>query len=134
MNVPLILAGSLAVLGAGVHGAGGEILVVRNLSPASLPGSRFGGPKATMAMIRASWHIATVGFLTAGVALLLAGTVLDRGVERAVAIVGSSAATGFAAVVVGVGLASNRATGALWRHPGPALLSVTAVLAWIGAL
>ena len=51
MNVPLILAGSLAVLGASVHGAGGEILVVRNLSPASLPGSRFGGPKATMAMI-----------------------------------------------------------------------------------
>jgi hypothetical protein len=134
MNVPLIAAGCLALLGTGVHGAGGELLVVRNLSSADLPGTRFGGPKATMAMIRASWHITTVAFLTVAIALLLAGSVLDGDVKRAVAVLAASAATGFAAVVVAVGIASNRSTGALWRHPGPVVLSLTAALAWIGAL
>ena len=43
MNVPLIAAGSLAILGAAVHGVGGEVLVVRKLAPAMLPPSRFGG-------------------------------------------------------------------------------------------
>jgi hypothetical protein len=33
MNVPLILAGSLAILGAAIHGVGGEVLVLRKLSP-----------------------------------------------------------------------------------------------------
>ena len=134
MNVALVAAGSLATLGAAVHGAGGELLVVRNLSPSTLPSSRFGGPQATMAMIRATWHITTVAFVTVGGALLLAGTVLDGDVKHAVAVVAACAATGFAAVVVGVGAASHRSTRALVRHPGPAILSLTAVLAWVGAL
>jgi hypothetical protein len=37
VNVPLIVSGSLAILGAALHGAGGEILVVRQLSPGMLP-------------------------------------------------------------------------------------------------
>jgi hypothetical protein len=42
VNVPLIVAGPLAILGAASHGVGGEVLVVRRLSPGMLPSSRFG--------------------------------------------------------------------------------------------
>ena len=51
MNVPLIVAGSLAILSAAIYGAGGEVLVVRQLSPGMLPSSRFGGPRTIKLMI-----------------------------------------------------------------------------------
>ena len=51
VNVPLIVAGSLAILGAAIHGVGGEVLVLRQLSPGMLPSSRFGGPRTTKLMI-----------------------------------------------------------------------------------
>ena len=130
MNVPLIAAGSLAILGAAVHGVGGEVLVVRNLSTAMLPSSRFGGPRATKTMIHAAWHMTTVGFLTVGSALLLAGSVLNGDTARAIALLAAGASTGFAAVAVGLG-ASPRS---LLRHPAPAMLTATAALAWWGAL
>jgi hypothetical protein len=130
MNVPLIAAGSLAILGAAVHGVGGEVLVVRKLATAMLPSSRFGGPRATMTMIHATWHMTTVGFLTVGSALLLAGSVLDGDTARAIALLAAGASTGFAAVAVGLG-ASPRS---LLRHPAPAMLTATAALAWWGAL
>src|SRR5918992_4670973 len=57
VNVPLIVAGSLAILGAAIHGVGGEVLVVRKLSPGTLPSSRFGGPRATKMMIHVTWHM-----------------------------------------------------------------------------
>jgi hypothetical protein len=130
MNVPLITAGFLAILGAALHGVGGEVLVVRKLSTAMLPSSRFGGPRATKTMIHAAWHMTTVGFLTVGSALLLAGSVLDGDTARATALLAAGASTGFAAVAVGLG-ASPRS---LLRHPAPAMLIATAALAWWGAL
>jgi hypothetical protein len=96
VNAPLIAAGALALVGAAVHGAGGEILVVRKLSPEALPSSRFGGPRMTKTMIHASWHMTTVGFLTVGCALLLSGSVLDGDAARGISIVAAAAATGFA--------------------------------------
>ena len=135
MSVPLIAAGSLALLGAAIHGVGGEVWVVRKLSRDTLPPTRFGGPRMTKAMIHASWHMVTVGFLTVGGALLLAGSALDGDVARAVALVAATAATGFAAIVVGIGGAYNRLSPrALLSHPGPIVLTATAVLAWWGAL
>ena len=133
-DVPLIVAGSLAVLGAAIHGVAGELLVVRKLSPASLPASRFGGPRTTMSMIHATWHLTTVGFLTVGAALLLSGTVLDGDEARAVALVAAAAATGFAAVTLGLGAAYARSPRSLLLHPGPALLTAAAALAWLGAV
>ncbi len=50
MNIPLIVAGSLAILGTAIHGVGGEV-VVRKLSPGMLPSSPFGGRKTTKSMI-----------------------------------------------------------------------------------
>jgi hypothetical protein len=134
VNAALIVAGCLAVLGAAVHGVGGELLVVRRLTPEALPSSRFGGPRMTMAMIHAAWHLTTVAFLAVGVALLLSGSVLHGDAARGAAVVAASTATGFAAVVVGLGAAHMRSPRLVLRHPGPAILTVTAALAWLGAL
>ncbi len=128
MNVPLIVAGSLAILGAAVHGVGGEVLVVRKLSLDMLPSSRFGGPQATM--IHVTWHMTTIAFLTIGAALLLSGSVLHSDAARALGLVGASASTGFAALAVGMADSPR----SLFRHPGPAVLTATAALAWWGAL
>jgi hypothetical protein len=134
MNVPLIIAGSLALLGAAVHGGAGEILVVRKLQPGSLPSTQFGSPRMTMAMLHASWHLTTIAFLTSGIALLLSGTVLDGDTARGIALVAAGACTGYAVVVVGLGTANMRSPAMLFRHPGPPLLTATAALAWWGAL
>jgi len=133
-NVPLIVAGSLAMVGGAVHGVGGEVLVVRKLSPGMLPPSSFGGPRMTMAMIHVTWHMTTVAFLTVGFALLLAGSVLDGDSARGIALVCAAACTGFAALAVGMGAATTRSPRLLFRHPAPILLTATAALAWWGAL
>jgi hypothetical protein len=133
-SAPLILAGSFALLGAALHGGLGEVFVVRQLSPETLPPSRFGGPRMTRTMIHASWHLTTVAFVTVGVALVLAGSVLHGDAARGVALVGAAASTGFAAVVLGLGAAEGQFPRALYRHPGPAVLTLTTALAWWGAL
>ena len=132
-TVPLILAGSLGVIAAAIHGAGGEVLVVRKLSPGTLPPSQFGGPGMTKTMIHVTWHITTVAFLTLGCALLLSGSVLDGDTARAVGLVAASAFTGFAAVAVGLG-AYTQSPRTFLRHPGPLALAATAALAWWGVL
>jgi hypothetical protein len=134
MNVPMIVAGSLAILGAAIHGGAGEVLVVRKLAPAMLPPSPFGGPRMTKAMIHTTWHMTTVAFLTVGSALLLAGSVLDGDAARGLGLLAAGASTGFAALAVGLGAAYTQSPRSLWRHPAPALLIATAALAWWGAL
>jgi hypothetical protein len=133
VNVPLIVAGSLAVLGAAIHGAAGELLVVTKLSPGMLPSSRFGGPRMTKTMIRVAWHMATIGLLTVGSALLLSGSALHGDTARALALVAAGASTGFAALALGLG-GATQSPRSLLHHPGPALLTATAALAWWGAL
>lgn len=130
MNVPLIVAGSLAILAAAVHGVGGEILVVRRLTPHMLPPSRFGGPATTKIMIRGSWHMTTIAFLTVGSALLLSGTVLHGDSARGISLLAASASTCFAALAV----ALMKSPRSLFRHPAPVGLTAVAVLAWWGAL
>ncbi len=134
MNVALIVAGSLAILGAAIHGVAGEILVVRKLSPGTLPPSRFGGPGTTETMIHATWHMTTIAFLTVGSALLLARSVLNDDAARAIGLVAAVAFTGFAALAAGLGVANSRSPRSLFRHPGPAVLTATAALSWWGAL
>src|SRR5437660_11462890 len=101
MNFPLLVAGSLGLLGAGIHGVAGESLVVRRLSPGGLPSSPFGGPGMTKTMIRAAWHMTTVAFLTVGSALVLSGSVLHGDTARAIGLVAAGESTGFAALAVG---------------------------------
>ena len=132
MNVPLLIAGSLALLGAAIHGGAGEALVVRRLSPAVLPSSPFGGPGMTKAMIRASWHMTTVAFVTVGCALVLSASFLHGDTARAIGLVAAAESTGFAALAVGGAFAQGPR--ALFRHPAPVLLTTITVLAWWGAL
>jgi hypothetical protein len=135
VSVPLIVAGSLAILGAAVHGAGGEVLVVRKLSPGVLPSTRFGGPRMTLAMIHVTWHMTTIAFFTVGSALLLSGSVLEGDTARGIALVAAGASTGFAALAVALGAAYMRSPRSLFfRHPAPAVLTATAALAWWGAV
>jgi hypothetical protein len=134
VNGPLIAAGCLGIAGAAVHGVGGEVLVVRKLSPGNLAASAFGGPRMTMAMIHVTWHMTTIAFLSVGIALLVSGSILDGDAAEAVALAGAGAATGFAALALGLGGAYMRSPRSLFRHPGPVVLTVTAVLAWWGAL
>jgi hypothetical protein len=134
MDALLIVAGCLALFAAAVHGAGGEVLVVRKLSAEMLPSTRFGGERMTRNMIHVTWHMTTIGFLTVAASLLAAGTVLDGDEARGVALVGAAAATGFAALAVGMSMAEAKSLRALLSHPAPVLLSSIAVLAWLGAL
>jgi hypothetical protein len=134
VNVPLIVAGSLAVLGAAIHGVGGEVLVVRQLSPGMLPSTPFGGPRMTKTMIHVTWHMTTIAFLTVGSAFLLSGAVLNGDAARALGLVAAAASTCFAALALGMGGAYRQFPRALLRHPGPVVLTVTAALAWWGAL
>jgi hypothetical protein len=129
-----MVAGALAMIGSAVHGAGGEVLVLRKLSPDVLPGSSFGGPRMTRAMIHVTWHLTTIAFLTVGVALLLSGSILDGDAARGVSLVAAGTSTGFAAVVMVLGAAETRSPQSLFRHPGPLVLTATAALAWWGAL
>jgi hypothetical protein len=105
VDVPLIVAGSLALLGAAIHGVSGEVLVVRKLSPGTLPPSRFGGPRTTKNMIHVTWHMTTIGFLAVGSALLLSGSVLHGDTARGIGLVAAGESTGFAALAVGLGAA-----------------------------
>jgi hypothetical protein len=132
VNVPLIVAGAVALLGAAIHGGAGEVFVVRRLSPATLPATRFGGPRTTRTMIHVTWHMTTVAFLTVGSALLLSGSILDGDTARGVGLVAAGAATGLAVVTVGMGAAYARSPRSLLRHPAGALLIATAALAWWG--
>jgi hypothetical protein len=138
MNVPLIVAGLLALVATAIHGVAGELLVIRRLAPESLPSTRFGGGSMTKAMIHVTWHIATVAFLTVACALILSGTVLDGDAAQALSLTAAAAATGFAALALGVGAATQggarQAVASLGRHPGPVALAAMAAFAWWGAL
>jgi hypothetical protein len=134
VNLPLIVAGSLAILGAAIHGVAGELLVVKRLSPRALPSTPFGRPRATKSMLHVTWHMTTVAYLTVGIALLLSGSVLDGESARAIGLLAAGASTGLSAVAVGLGTAHTRSPRSLLRHPGPGALTATAALAWWGAL
>jgi hypothetical protein len=119
VNVPLVIAGALALLATAIHGLGGEVLVVRRLSPEILPSSPFGGPGMTKLMIRATWHITTFAFLTVGAAFLLTGSVLEGDLARGVGLVAAAASTGFAAVAVGGGSCSPLERSSATSAPPP---------------
>lgn len=134
MIAPLVIAGALVLLGAGVHGVGGEVLVLRNLSAERLAGSRFGGPRMTRAMIHVTWHLTTAAFLCVGLALVLCGTVLSGDPAQAVGLAAAATSSAFAAVMIGVGVADTGTLRSFVSHPAPLVFTVAAGLAWWGAL
>lgn len=131
MNAPLLVAGVLALVGAAVHGLGGELLVVRRLSSRNLPPSPFGGPSMTKTMIGVTWHMTTIAFASVGILEIYAAVVAD-GASRGVELLAAATLTAFAALAIGAGFRPGPT--ALLRHPGPVVLATTAGLAWWGAL
>jgi hypothetical protein len=132
MNVPLFLAGLLAFVAAGVHGVGGDVLVLRQLWQEPLPRTRFGGAAMTRSMVHVTWHITTFAFLAVGVGMIVSASVLDGDAAEALAWFTAAAFTGFAAVAVGLG-AAGQPLRAATRHPGPIVLAGTAGLSLWGA-
>jgi hypothetical protein len=129
VDIPLIVAGSLALVTAGIHAAGGEA-VMRKLTPEVLPKSGSAGPWMTKLELQVSWHVGTIAFFTIGLALVLAGSVLDGDAAEGIALVAAGASAGFAALALALGAAYR----ALTRHLAPTVLTATAALAWLGVL
>ena len=133
MDVPLFIAGLLALVAASVHGIGGDRLVLQKLWREPLPRTYFGGPAMTRSMIHVTWHVTTFAFLSTGVGMVLSASVLDGDAADAVAAFCAAASTGFAAIAAGMA-AARHPPRALAQHPGPVVLALTAALAWWGAL
>lgn len=131
-NVAYMVAASLSLLAAAVHGFVGERLVVQRLNVGSLPRTPFGGPGGSMVMIRVSWHIVTLTFAAMGGALLLCsvvplGTSCD-GIGRLVSV----SFLGFLILAVAVALA-RRDHRLIQKHPAPLAFAAVAILAWLGS-
>lgn len=132
MNVPFLIAGALALVGALIHGIAGEAIVVMKLRTESLPLSPFGGPTMTKLMIRATWHITTLAFVVIGSALIGCApgdaSQMCKGIGRLAAVSYAS----FGAMAIGLVVAARRFPRALLQHPAPVVFGGVAVLAWWG--
>jgi hypothetical protein len=126
-----IVAGTLALVGAAIHGGGGEAMVLRRLFSGELPSTPFGGPGATRVMIRVTWHIVTLTFAAMGSALATCGFLGPGEGCRGIGVVAASSFTGFLALAVVVVLQRPRT---LFSHPGPLLFLTVAALAWWGSV
>jgi hypothetical protein len=130
MNIPFVLAGVLALVGAAVHGIAGEKLVVAKLGAEILPSSPFGGSSFTKIMIRGTWHITTIAFLVMGAALTACAPGATSEACRGVGRVAALAYSGF--LVLTVGLAARQISRGQLKHPAPLLFGMVAALAWWG--
>jgi hypothetical protein len=135
MNLPFVIAGVLALVGAAIHGGAGEALIVAKLRTEELAPTPFGGPSMTKLMIRVTWHIVTIAFVVIGSGLAACAPAVSSETCRGVGRVAAISFTGFAALAVGLataGLGARRVPRALMRHPGPLVFVVVAALAWWG--
>ena len=101
MDVPLIIAGLIAVASAALHVAGGEALM-RRVSPEFLPPQGPGGQRQTQMEIHINWQWASITFLLLGVGLLLSGSVLDGDSARALGLFAAATVTCFAVLAAGL--------------------------------
>jgi hypothetical protein len=131
VSVPLAVASALALSGAAIHSIVGEILVVRKISVGNLKGSPFGGPRATMLMIRVTWHIVGVAFLVIGIALAACAASGGAGACVGVAQLASASFAGF--LLVAIAVAGRSDPRMIFRHPAPLVFAAVALLAWVGA-
>jgi hypothetical protein len=133
VDVPLIIAGLVAVVSAATHVIGGESLM-RRVSPEALPPEGSGGRRQTKMEIHINWQWASITFLVFGVGLLLSGSVLDGDSARALGLFAAGTLTGFAVVAVGLVAAYMRSPRSVLLHGAPVGLTAVAALAWWGAL
>jgi hypothetical protein len=138
VNVPFLVAGAMALVGAGVHGVAGEMMIVRRLRSETLPSSLFGDGSATMVMIRVTWHLTTVSFFALGTALVACGALGSGPASRAVGLFAAGSYSAFAVLAIGTLLRHGprallrHGPRGLLGHPAPALFVTVATLAWLG--
>lgn len=130
MNPQFLAAGLLAIAAAAIHGGAGEVLLLRNVSVAHLPSSRFGGPIATMVMIRVTWHVATLTFAVIGFGLMTCGFLGTGDSCRGIGVMAGSSFSGFFLLAIVMGLRGGMR---LFGHKGPLAFLVVAALAWWGS-
>lgn len=133
MNVPLIVAGSLALLASAIHGVAGDVLVVRKLPPATLPTTPFGDTRMTKTMIHVCWHMTTIALVTLGAALVLSGSVLDGDTAQGIGLAAAGVCTAFWLLAMGLAGVHTRSARFVFLHPAPILFTLMAALAWWGA-
>ncbi|MFN2593655.1 MAG: hypothetical protein ABR579_02055 [Actinomycetota bacterium] len=131
MNWPLITAGSLAIIGTLIHGIIGD-RIVRRLEPEALQGNPFGSGRNTKFLIRVTWHFTTIAFATLGIALVVAGVSPRSAAALGIAYGAGALFTCWASLVLVAGFVRGGPR-QLFAHPAPLMLSVTAVLVWLGA-
>ena len=131
MNVPFLIAGTLALTGAAIHGILGERIVVTKLRLETLPSTQFGSSRFTKVMIRATWHITTLAFVVMGSGLLACAPDASSGACEGIGRMTAIAYASDTALVIG--LAAPQIRRARLRHPAPLLFAVVAALSWWGA-
>jgi hypothetical protein len=124
-----LVAGAVALVAAAIHGGAGEAKVLRMLFSGELPSTSFGGPTFTKAMIRVTWHVATVTFAVLGSALATCGFLGPGNGCGGIGVVAASAFTGFVVLTIPVIL---QRPSRLLGHPGPIAFLAVAALAWWG--
>ena len=135
MNLPFVIGGALALMGAAIHGGAGEALVVGKLRHETLFPTRFGGPRMTKLMIRVTWHITTLAFLVIGSAMIVCAPADAGGACGGVGPIAAVAFASFGVLALALAVAAEgpRAPRLLLRHPGPLVFVLVAALAWWGS-
>jgi hypothetical protein len=133
VEIPLIVAGTVAVVTAAIHVVGGESLMGR-VSPEMLPPEGSGGRLQAKMEMHINWQWASTTFLALGVGLLLSGSVLDGAAARALGLFVAGALTGLAVIATGLVAAYMRSPRSVLVHGAPIVLTAVAALAWWGAL
>jgi hypothetical protein len=131
MNIPFIVAGSLALTAAAIHGGLGEKIVVRRLGVETLPSTQFGGARMTLLMIRVTWHITSLAFLVLGSALLVCSPREPSGACQGIGRLSSISFASYFLLAGALAFPNIRRT--VRRHPAPIVFLAVSVLSWVGA-
>lgn len=127
MDIGLGIAGLSSVLLAVGHEAVGLAAVLPTLTEQRLPGTMFGPPSMTVAVVRVTWHLVTVFVLAVG-AVLITLAFADDADPRTV-VLRWLAAMWLAATAVALWGVRQRPRNIL-RLPVPFVWPVLAVLCW----
>jgi hypothetical protein len=125
MKELFLVTGALAGFGGLVHAYGGRLVLIPMSRQTQLPATRFGGPRATMGMLRFTWHFFTVVMLSLAVVFTALGTGVIGGGNWAVVRV----LAGYFAVFGVLVLVQSRGRHFAWLGGLAA-----AVTAWLGTL
>ena len=127
MDVGLGIAGLASVLLAAGHETVGLVAVLPTLTEKRLPGTMFGPPSMTVAVLRVTWHLVTVFVLALGGVLISLAVAED--LDPKMLVLRWFAAMWVGATAIAVWAVRHRPKNML-RLPVPFVWPVLAVLCW----